>query len=90
MSAELSSSALAADRDATDGDVMLRLIEELFPICRSITGEGVRQTLRVLRDRIPLEVAHPACRRRRPRPRDVAAPWTTEVTDVTLRPMQKT
>ena len=35
---------------------MLRLIEELFPICRSITGNGVRETLRVLRNHIPLEI----------------------------------
>jgi len=35
---------------------MIRLIEELYPICRSITGNGVRQTLRILQRRIPLEV----------------------------------
>jgi len=29
---------------------------ELYPICRSITGEGVRQTLRILLRHIPLEV----------------------------------
>ena len=27
---------------------------ELYPICRSITGDGVRRTLAVIRDRIPL------------------------------------
>jgi aminopeptidase-like protein len=31
-----------------DGKAMMALIEELFPICRSITGNGVRQTLEVL------------------------------------------
>jgi aminopeptidase-like protein len=35
---------------------MMALIEELFPICRSITGSGVRQTLETLRRFIPLEV----------------------------------
>jgi aminopeptidase-like protein len=35
---------------------MIALIEELFPICRSITGNGVRQTLETLRRFIPLEV----------------------------------
>ena len=34
---------------------MMALIEELFPICRSITGNGVRRTLEILRRFIPLE-----------------------------------
>ncbi|MFO1497483.1 MAG: DUF4910 domain-containing protein [Verrucomicrobiota bacterium] len=37
-------------------DEMLRLIEDLYPICRSITGDGVRQTLQRIRDLIPLTV----------------------------------
>lgn len=32
------------------------LIEELFPICRSITGDGVRETLQVIGKHLPLEV----------------------------------
>src|SRR5260370_14102343 len=28
---------------------------ELFPICRSITGDGLRQTLAMIKNRIPLE-----------------------------------
>ena len=32
------------------------LARELYPICRSITGNGVRQTLAVLRRLVPLEV----------------------------------
>ncbi|MGK2914129.1 MAG: DUF4910 domain-containing protein [Porticoccaceae bacterium] len=32
------------------------LIAELYPICRSITGDGVRQTLRILQKYIPLEI----------------------------------
>jgi aminopeptidase-like protein len=35
---------------------MMALVEELFPICRSITGNGVRQTLEVLKRYIPLQV----------------------------------
>jgi aminopeptidase-like protein len=38
------------------GQEMLALIARLFPICRSITGEGFRQTLRILREYIPLEM----------------------------------
>jgi aminopeptidase-like protein len=32
-----------------------RMMEELYPICRSITGEGARSTLRAVAERIPLE-----------------------------------
>lgn len=35
---------------------MYELACQLFPLCRSITGEGVRQTLRVLKEHIPLEI----------------------------------
>ena len=35
---------------------MLDFIAELYPICRSITGEGVRETLRMIQKRIPLEM----------------------------------
>lgn len=38
------------------GDDMMRLITEAFPICRSITGDGVRRTLAMIRERIPLEI----------------------------------
>ena len=38
------------------GEDMHRLMSELFPICRSITGEGVRATLCHLQRHIPLEV----------------------------------
>jgi aminopeptidase-like protein len=35
---------------------MYALVEELYPICRSITGDGVRKTLEILSRRIPLQV----------------------------------
>ena len=35
---------------------LVSLIKELYPICRSITGEGVRETLRIIKARIPLEM----------------------------------
>ncbi len=35
---------------------MYRMIEELYPICRSITGNGVRQTLHGIRRHIPIEI----------------------------------
>ena len=38
------------------GTDMYRLIRELYPICRSITGNGVRQTLTVLKGIIPLAI----------------------------------
>lgn len=38
------------------GDDMYRLIEKLYPICRSITGDGVRETLRIIGEYIPLEL----------------------------------
>lgn len=38
------------------GAQMHALMAELYPICRSITGEGVRRTLRRLQAEIPLEI----------------------------------
>jgi aminopeptidase-like protein len=38
------------------GAAMHDLIARLYPICRSITGDGVRETLAVLGEQIPLEV----------------------------------
>jgi aminopeptidase-like protein len=41
---------------ASVGDAMYALIADLYPICRSITGDGLRQTLRRLQACIPLVV----------------------------------
>jgi aminopeptidase-like protein len=38
------------------GGEIYSLIRELYPICRSITGEGLRETLARIRKEIPLEV----------------------------------
>ena len=40
------------------GEKMYRLCEELFPICRSITGNGVRETFRILQERVPEITIH--------------------------------
>jgi aminopeptidase-like protein len=39
---------------ASEGNNMFALIRELFPICRSITGDGLRRSLSRLGDLIPL------------------------------------
>jgi aminopeptidase-like protein len=38
------------------GEAMYRLVAELYPICRSITGNGVRETLRLIGQHIPVDV----------------------------------
>ena len=43
-------------KEHMDGLKMYELIEELYPICRSITGNGVRKTLQIIAKHIPLEV----------------------------------
>jgi aminopeptidase-like protein len=45
-----------ADAAAETGERLLAFVEELFPICRSITGDGVRETLAAVAQRIPLEL----------------------------------
>ncbi len=37
-------------------EMMRGLIARLYPICRSITGDGLRQTLRIIGEQIPLEI----------------------------------
>ena len=48
--AQLVDDAAAADVD----DLMTALVHDLFPICRSITGDGVRATLERIAKEIPL------------------------------------
>jgi aminopeptidase-like protein len=39
------------------GKQMHELMTELFPICRSITGNGVRETLKIIQKQIPLQIS---------------------------------
>ena len=43
-------------RQSGSGDEMFEFVKELYPICRSISGDGVRETLRLIAGKIPLEV----------------------------------
>jgi aminopeptidase-like protein len=55
--ADMSVDQIASSLDVADaGARMHRLIAELYPICRSITGNGVRATLSRLARQIPLDV----------------------------------
>jgi len=51
-----SDKAYSGPNDPPSGSGMLQLVEELYPIFRSITGSGVRQTLGVLQKYIPVEM----------------------------------
>src|SRR5262249_4985272 len=44
---------MAVDREAA-GLEMSQLVADLYPICRSITGNGVRETLRIVQKHAPL------------------------------------
>ncbi len=43
-------------RPGSGGELCTVSFEELYPICRSITGEGLRATLRRLGEIVPLEL----------------------------------
>lgn len=47
---------LVQGNSADFGHEMHRFAADLYPICRSITGNGIRQTLAMIADRIPLSV----------------------------------
>jgi len=52
----MSTTAVAPVVDEDVGTAMHALIAELYPICRSITGDGLRETLRRLEAYIPLTI----------------------------------
>src|SRR5438552_2487520 len=39
------------------GEGLHRFAADLYPICRSITGDGLRRTLAMIQDRIPMRIA---------------------------------
>ena len=41
---------------STAGARMHDFIRRLYPICRSITGDGVRETLRIIQELLPIEI----------------------------------
>ena len=43
-------------RELEFGKEIFELIKIFYPICRSITGDGVRETLKILQQQIPLEI----------------------------------
>jgi len=52
--------SLLKDFDQKDlakvGEELYEFAAELYPICRSITGDGIRRTLKLIQNRIPLEM----------------------------------
>ena len=44
------------DENLVVGRNMYQLMENLFPICRSITGNGLRKSLKILQEIIPLKI----------------------------------
>jgi aminopeptidase-like protein len=44
------------DNETNLGQAMHQLMAELYPLCRSITGDGVRKTLQILQQHIPVEI----------------------------------
>ncbi len=47
---------LQSSSNSEIGEKLYQLISELYPICRSITGNGFRETLKIIHKHIPLEI----------------------------------
>jgi aminopeptidase-like protein len=52
----MTATGVTAPETASVGDELHEFVADLYPICRSITGDGVRETLRRIGERIPLEL----------------------------------
>jgi aminopeptidase-like protein len=53
------SSGTAEQQNKLDGGAqMYNFARKLFPICRSITGNGIRETLRLIGERVPLKISN--------------------------------
>lgn len=50
------STATKQNKPDSIGQSIYKLCQQLYPICRSITGDGVRETLNILKKHIPLQV----------------------------------
>ena len=45
------------DSDLDDiGQKLYDFAEKMYPVCRSITGQGVRDTLEMIRREVPIEI----------------------------------
>jgi aminopeptidase-like protein len=56
LSRQAASDAMPVQSHNTVGHAMHAMASSLFPLCRSITGDGVRQTLRTLQNHAPLKL----------------------------------
>jgi len=43
-------------RGQSQGEKIFDLASRLYPICRSLTGDGVRETLAIISDHLPLQI----------------------------------
>ncbi|MEV4094730.1 DUF4910 domain-containing protein [Streptosporangium saharense] len=56
MTTDVPQTAAGESRE-TEGREMHALVERLYPLCRSITGDGLRRTLEIVSGEIPLEIS---------------------------------
>ncbi len=47
---------LQSSSNSEIGHKLYQLISDLYPICRSITGNGFRETLKIIQQHIPLKI----------------------------------
>jgi len=52
--------SLSQTERAAVGKELYDFVAELYPICRSITGNGIRQTLKMIQERVPIEIVEVA------------------------------